>query len=175
MFFSVQLQLKISVIFSRILRNNAALAGAVCEGGSAWQTLIIVSLNAISQLRSHFCVWMVQKVAEFTVALQRSLLFLANRWLLSGKECLGLFPFLCCPFWLPNSWSRWSVECQKYQWRFWRKLYDTGKLMSSISWCSGSGTPWKNFQMRRESFSWGLCQEDLDCQPTQLISLSDSK
>lgn len=63
-FVTVQLQLKISVIFSRILRNNTALAGAVCVGSCIWQILVILSLDAISQLRSYFCVWMVQEVAE---------------------------------------------------------------------------------------------------------------
>lgn len=43
MFFNVQLQLKISVIVSRILRNNTALAGAACVGGCIWQTLLILS------------------------------------------------------------------------------------------------------------------------------------
>lgn len=95
MFFNVQLQFKISVIFSRILRNNTALAGAVCVGGSIWKTLVILSLNAISQLKLLLCLDSPGSGRDHTVALQMSLPFLAIRWLLSEKECLGLFPFLC--------------------------------------------------------------------------------
>lgn len=97
--FNMQLQLKISVIFSRILRNSTALAGAACVGGLSLEDIG----NSVS--RCHFsaeelllCLDGPGSGRNRTVALQTSLLFLANRWLPSGKECLGLFPFLCCPF-----------------------------------------------------------------------------
>lgn len=75
------------------------LAGAACVG-----RLYLADIgNSVSQC--HFSaeklLWCLDGPGsgrDQAVALQTSLPFLANRWLLSGKECLGLFPFLCCPF-----------------------------------------------------------------------------
>lgn len=81
-FFNVQLQFKVPVIFCRILREDPALAGEAWVGGCIGQ-MFYISLSL-----SHFSADMSFLHLDGTVsrskriACEMSLLFLDNRWLL---------------------------------------------------------------------------------------------